>query len=71
MHHCLAVFQIVRNKILIDVQGGDILLQIFTCKILHRDAQQEAPFLEFIQRVCGTCAAAPGDSIGPSLGFRV
>ena len=62
MHRCLALCQIVRNKILIDVQGGDILLQIFTCKILHRTAQQEAPFLEFIQRVCGSCTAAAGDS---------
>lgn len=47
--------QVVRNKILVDVQGGDVLLQIFTCSILQRAAGDEAPFLEFIQRVCGSC----------------
>jgi hypothetical protein len=26
--------QIVRNKILVDIQGGDILYQIFTCNVL-------------------------------------
>jgi len=43
---------IVRNKILVDVQGSDILYQIFTCNILQRNSDEEAPFLEFIQRVC-------------------
>jgi 4-hydroxyphenylpyruvate dioxygenase-like putative hemolysin len=53
---------IVRNKILVDVQGEDLLYQIFTSNVLQREAGQEAPFLEFIQRVCscetkedGTC----------------
>lgn len=41
----------VRNKILVDVQGEDLLYQIFTSNILQRKAGQEAPFLEFIQRV--------------------
>mmetsp|Transcript_23147 Transcript_23147/g.52024 ORF Transcript_23147/g.52024 Transcript_23147/m.52024 type:complete len:689 (-) Transcript_23147:184-2250(-) len=44
--------QIVRNRILVDIQGGDVLLQIFTCKILQTSPGQEAPFLEFIERVC-------------------
>ena len=45
---------IVRNRILVDVQGSDILFQIFTCNILQRAKAEEAPFLEFIQRGCGT-----------------
>lgn len=43
---------IVRNQILVDVQGDDLLYQIFTSKITVRNAYDEAPFLEFIQRVC-------------------
>ena len=44
--------KIVRNKVLVDIQGGDLLYQIFTSNILQRKAGEEAPFLEFIQRVC-------------------
>eukprot|EP00656_Telonema_subtile_P010074 TRINITY_DN1480_c0_g1_i3.p1 TRINITY_DN1480_c0_g1~~TRINITY_DN1480_c0_g1_i3.p1 ORF type:complete len:291 (-),score=110.93 TRINITY_DN1480_c0_g1_i3:102-974(-) len=44
--------QIVQNKILVDVQGGDILYQIFTQNIMQREVGHESPFLEFIQRVC-------------------
>ena len=47
--------QIVRNQILVDIQGGDILYQIFTQCVLQRNAGEEAPFLEFIQRVCADC----------------
>jgi hypothetical protein len=43
---------IVRNNILIDVQGKDMLCQIFTSNVLQRAAGDEAPFLEFIQRMC-------------------
>lgn len=43
---------IVRNKILVDIQGDDILYQIFTSNILQRQPSDESPFLEFIQRVC-------------------
>lgn len=43
---------IVRNNILIDVQGKDMLCQIFTSNVLQRAAGDEAPFLEFIQRIC-------------------
>ena len=46
---------IVRNKILCDVQGDDVLFQIFTCNILQNKPGDEAPFLEFIQRVCSEC----------------
>lgn len=48
----LTYLQIVRNKILVDVQGNDVLFQIFTSNILQRAKNDEAPFLEFIQRVC-------------------
>lgn len=48
---------IVRNEILVDVQGSDILYQIFTCNILQRNAGDEAPFFEFIQRVCSPSAS--------------
>jgi len=43
---------IVRNQVLVDIQGQDILFQIFTCNVLQREAKDESPFLEFIQRVC-------------------
>ena len=46
---------IVRNQILVDVQGRDILYQIFTSNILQRRPGDESPFLEFIQRVCADC----------------
>jgi hypothetical protein len=51
---------IVRNKILVDVQGEDILYQIFTCNILQRELGDEAPFFEFIQRVCSECEDEDG-----------
>ena len=51
---------IVRNKILVDVQGDDLLFQIFTCNILQRKAGEEAPFFEFIQRVCSECIGPDG-----------
>jgi len=47
--------KIVRNKILLDVQGEDLLLQIFTSNILQREVGEEAPFFEYIQRVCSEC----------------
>ncbi|KAI2500869.1 hypothetical protein MHU86_13589 [Fragilaria crotonensis] len=53
---------IVRNQILVDVQGEDLLYQIFTSNILQRRAGEEAPFLEFIQRVCSEehkCSGCP------------
>ena len=40
---------IVRNQILVDLQGEDLLFQIY---ILQRKPGDEAPFFEFIQRVC-------------------
>jgi len=51
---------IVRNKILVDIQGKDILYQIFTSNVLQRKAGEEAPFLEFIQRVCSEKRDASG-----------
>ena len=50
-----AYLKIVRNQILVDVQGDDLLLQIFTSNILQRKVGDEAPFFEFIQRVCSEC----------------
>jgi|EP00927_Polykrikos_kofoidii_P052986 hypothetical protein len=44
--------RIVRNNILVDIQGDDLLLQIFTAKVLQRKHGEESCFLEFIQRVC-------------------
>lgn len=48
---------IVRNKVLVDVQGSAVLYQIFTCNILQRHSGEEAPFFEFIQRVCPPSAS--------------
>lgn len=47
--------RIVRNNILVDIQGEDLLMQIFTSKVLQRKDGEESPFLEFIQRVCSEC----------------
>jgi len=58
-----AYLSIVRNQILVDVQGGDVLMQIFTQCVLQREAGKEAPFLEFIQRLCGA-AGGDGDRLG-------
>ena len=49
---------IVKNKILVDVQGDDLLFQIFTSNILQRESSDEAPFFEFIQRVCSQSISA-------------
>ncbi|KAL3911043.1 MAG: hypothetical protein SGILL_007441, partial [Bacillariaceae sp.] len=46
---------LVKNKILCDVQDRDVLYQIFTCKIMCQEPADEAPFFEFIQRVCSEC----------------
>jgi hypothetical protein len=51
---------LVRNQILVDVQGDDLLYQIFTANILQRNAGEESPFLEFIQRVCSECKDEDG-----------
>lgn len=45
--------RVVKSRILVDSQGPDALLQIFTKCVLQEDPAHEAPFLEFIQRVCG------------------
>eukprot|EP00937_MAST-01D_sp_MAST-1D-sp2_P000547 g547.t1 len=52
--------KIVQNHILVDLQAGDVLFQIFTSCILQREAGVEAPFLEFIQRVCSAKLGADG-----------
>ncbi|KAL3783516.1 hypothetical protein HJC23_009481 [Cyclotella cryptica] len=51
---------IVRNQILVDVQGDDLLFQIFTSNILQQSCGEEAPFHKFIQRVCLECTASGG-----------
>jgi hypothetical protein len=55
---------IVRNQILVDVQGGDVLMQIFTQCVLQRQPGQEAPFLEFIQRLCHAPTSSSGGGGG-------
>ena len=60
---------IVRNQILVDVQGSDILYQIFTCNVLQRKKGDEAPFFEFIQRVCSVSRQGGSDvKIKPGCG---
>ena len=59
---------VVRNQVLVDIQGSDILLQIFTCNILQRKQGEEAPFLEFIQRVCSESKGPAGRGIKPGCG---
>lgn len=53
MWHIYPVFQTNhcrgRQFVWPEVQGDDLLLQIFTSQILQRQAGEEAPFLEFIQ----------------------
>jgi len=51
-----AYLELVRNCVLVDRQGDDVLYQIFTRSVLQAKAGEEAPFLEFIQRVCGGAA---------------
>jgi len=61
---------IVRNQILVDIQGDDLLYQIFTANILQRKAGDEAPFFEFIQRVCSECLDDNGcpEKVRPGCG---
>lgn len=60
------LLKIVENKILVDVQGNDVLYQIFTSCVLQQTDGDEAPFLEFIQRVCSDRK----DSNGKALPLR-
>lgn len=41
-------------------KGEDLLYQIFTSNILQRNVGEEAPFFEFIQRVCSECKDEKG-----------
>jgi len=50
---------VVSNQVLVDVQGDDILYQIFTANILQENPIDEAPFLEFIQRTCRKVEGQP------------
>ena len=58
----------MRNGILIDIQGDDVLMQIFTAPVLQADSADEAPFLEFIQRVCGTDECTAEAQLQPGCG---
>lgn len=62
--------RIVKNKVLVDIQGVDVLFQIFTSPVLQQKAGDEAPFLEFIQRVCSEAKDADGNprQIKPGCG---
>ena len=44
--------KLVANRVLVDVQGDDVLLQIFSRPVLSKENGGDAPSLEFIQRVC-------------------
>lgn len=61
---------IVRNKVLVDIQGADVLFQIFTAPVLQQKPADEAPFLEFIQRVCSEAKDVNGNAraIKPGCG---
>mmetsp|Transcript_50209 Transcript_50209/g.60586 ORF Transcript_50209/g.60586 Transcript_50209/m.60586 type:complete len:456 (+) Transcript_50209:161-1528(+) len=59
---------IVRNQILVDVQGDDLLFQIFTSPILQQNANDEAPFFEFIQRVCSSSSPNERQKMKPGCG---
>jgi len=60
--------RMVRNNILVDVQGEDLLMQIFTAKVLSRSPEHEAPFMEFIQRLCSQKPGSTGLKIRPGCG---
>jgi 4-hydroxyphenylpyruvate dioxygenase-like putative hemolysin len=70
MHTCTCLFfrSIVRNQILIDMQGEDVLMQIFTSCVMQRKAGQEAPFFEFIQRLCAIPKNKASTNIRPGCG---
>ena len=53
---------LVRNQILVDIQGDDLLLQIFTSNVLQRKAGEEAPFFEYIERVCSESLNSDGSN---------
>eukprot|EP00211_Chloroparvula_japonica_P004370 CAMPEP_0119122596 /NCGR_PEP_ID=MMETSP1310-20130426/2797_1 /TAXON_ID=464262 /ORGANISM="Genus nov. species nov., Strain RCC2339" /LENGTH=648 /DNA_ID=CAMNT_0007112277 /DNA_START=138 /DNA_END=2084 /DNA_ORIENTATION=- len=56
--------EIVRCNILVDIQGEDILYQIFTVPVLLPvEPGSEAPFLEFIERVCYVEKTSEGDCL--------
>ncbi len=50
----------MRNQILVDVQGEDLLFKLFTSNITQRKRGDDAPFFEFIQRVCSECIGPGG-----------
>merc|ERR1719502_1066843 len=61
-----AYLTIVRNQILIDVQGSDVLMQIFTSQVLQRAAGEESFFFEVLYyeyappvRPARACTALP------------
>merc|ERR1712080_357475 len=55
--------KVVKNKILVDIQGRDILYQIFSSCVMQRTHGAEAPFLETIQRICGDYKDKKGNSL--------
>jgi len=57
----MSIFELWRTRFW-DAQGKDILLQIFTMPILLPGPGKQAPFFEFIQRICepGAKIVKPG-----------
>lgn len=49
---CVCAHLWVQNQVLMDVQGNDVLFQIFTNPVLTRSRLEQGPFFEFIQRIC-------------------
>jgi len=60
----------VRNQVLMDIQGNDVLFQIFTSPVMHRDKSEQAPFFEFIQRVCSAEGNEPMKAGCGGFGIR-
>merc|ERR1712137_86320 len=59
--------RIVKNQVLVDIQGRDVLFQIFTKSILQ-DATEESPFIEFIERRCLGASTEEAEFMTPGCG---
>lgn len=59
--------RIVKNQVLVDIQGRDVLFQIFTKSILQ-DASEECPFIEFIERRCLGASSEEAEFSTPGCG---
>jgi len=60
--------RVVKNQILVDIQGRDILYQIFSSCVLQKACGSEAPFIETIQRICGVHSDKDGNVLPSRAG---